>query len=119
VEIGETLLVALCREIEEELGWRCTVHNYLGAIECAWSAEGMINHEINHVFRIELPILSGSLEIASLEPDLEFLWVKVSDLPGYNLLPTPAIGLIQSYARGSNETWWITTSTDKCSALTD
>lgn len=55
VEFGESLPVALARELAEEVGLCIHVSNYLGAIEHQWREGDLHRHQINHVFSALLP----------------------------------------------------------------
>ena len=79
VEIGESVPVAVARELEEELGCVATIGRYLGAVEASWD----MNFEINHLFEASLT----NTDVISREAHLEFFWADVADLELHNLQP--------------------------------
>ena len=69
VEIGESVTVAIARELHEELGLEVTVGRYFGALEAYWGSFEVTNFEINHIFEVILP---DNQDIISREAHLEF-----------------------------------------------
>ena len=103
VEVGEGLAHALRREIAEELGCVCRVADYLGLVEHQWSDGDYRQHELNHLFLASLDGITATQVLPSREPHLEFLWARLSELSGHNLLPAPLIEIIRRHnqnARG-------------------
>ena len=103
VEIGESVPVAIARELHEELGLEVTVGLYLGALEAYWESFEITNFEINHIFEVILP---DNQDIISREAHLEFFWVDVADLERHNLQPAP---LVQLLRQPSNAAFWAST----------
>ena len=103
VEIGESVPVAIARELHEELGLEVTVGRYLGALEAYWESFEVTNFEINHIFEVILP---DNQDIISREAHLEFFWVDVADLERHNLQPAP---LVQLLRQPSNAAFWAST----------
>jgi 8-oxo-dGTP diphosphatase len=87
VEIGESVPVAIARELLEELGCVATVGRYLGAVEASWA----VNFEINHLFEVSL----NDTNVSSKETHLEFFWAEITDLDAQNLQPAALRELLQ------------------------
>jgi 8-oxo-dGTP diphosphatase len=90
VEIGESIPVAIARELQEELGCQATVGRYLGAVEASFESGNTINFEINHLFEVTL----ADSSFTSQETHLEFFWAEVSELSLHNLQPQPLIEML-------------------------
>ena len=109
VEFGESLPVALARELVEEAGLYIHVSNYLGAIEHQWREGEQHRHQINHVFSALLPGVNVLPLLESHEDHLEFFWVRPSELLKYNLMPSPLIKLVQRLFDGDHTAFWDST----------
>lgn len=107
VEIGESLVHALSREFNEELGVSGKVGRYLGAIEHSWRRQGVQNYEINHFFEVEPFGLEPPLHPPSKEAKLAFSWVPVDQLQNSNLQPEPLQKLV--LADPDSFLWWAST----------
>ncbi len=84
VEIGESVPLAIVRELEEELGCTAIIGRYLGAVEAHFvESADTIHYEINHLFEASL----ADTNVNSREAHLEFFWVNLSDLHLQNLQP--------------------------------
>jgi len=106
IEIGESVVTALKREINEELGLDLDVEEYLGVVEANWVCGGREHFEINHVFKANIKDLNFDSPLKSCEDHLEFLWSSIGDLNENNLLPHPLKRLITMYAAGDKSIWW-------------
>ena len=93
---GERMHDTIARELKEEFGKTCFVEEYLGAIEHLFEDKGLVQHEINHCFRVTLPDVPGGTFLPSHENHLEFFWQPINKLDEINLRPAPIIWLIQS-----------------------
>src|SRR3989338_7830559 len=104
-EVGETLAEALGREIEEEMGLKAEVKQYLGIVENRWFEDNLHHYEINHVFEVEVPKLNTKVNPLSQENHLDFFWVKSDYFEKQNLLPIIIRPLITNWFKGSREIW--------------
>lgn len=112
VEIGESAVSALKREIDEELHLEAEVLEYLGAVEAGWE-DGLFKHyEINHLFKVNINTTEICNSVSSYEDHLEFFWSPIDELVKNNLLPYPLIPLIRRLAAGDNSVWWESSLTD-------
>ncbi len=87
VENGESLIDALEREFVEELGnFPHSTPTHIGVCENQFDfKDGLIQHEINHIFVTEVdPVIN----FESKESFLSFEKVKISDFSSVDLLPT-------------------------------
>ena len=109
VETGESVVAALRREILEECGRSCEIHEYLGAIENAWIENGVNQWEITHFFRITIHDLKDNPDIISAEDRLEFLWIAAGEFEKENLLPLPLRDLIKRRMNKDETIWWAST----------
>ncbi len=91
VELGESVPVAIAREILEELGCQATVLRYLGAVEASFENEDTVHFEINHLFEVTL----NDSSFTSQEPHLEFFWADLSELTLLNLQPAALVDLLR------------------------
>ena len=108
VEPGEPAVVALRRELREELGVDGRVGAFVGAIEHAWNDErGRAHQEVNLLFRVAAESLGGPA-LASREPHLEVFWCEPAAFDRVDLRPEPARKLLAS-ASGEAGAWWAST----------
>lgn len=105
INFGEKAESALVREIEEELGMKAVIKQFIGAVECSWIENEQVNHEINLLFEIQIPDLDSSESPASQESHLEFIWVNPADLKEHNLLPEPMIACLLNLEPGFCGYW--------------
>jgi 8-oxo-dGTP diphosphatase len=88
VELGESALTALKRELEEELGViNYEITRFLGVIE--FGIKDKEYHEINHLFEVKTQELSSNVSPISMESHLEFYWIEptIENLKKHNILP--------------------------------
>ena len=111
VEFGERAAEALAREMREELGATLRTGRFLGVCESSFAQTGRSgrqrHHEVNMVFTMLRPARRrraggvasrGMPELASVEPNIEFVWVPLRHLrgrrPAVRLLPRGLVPLI-------------------------
>jgi len=104
VEVGESVVRALARELVEELGVVVEVGPYVGAVEHQWPEGGPTHYEVNHVFLVDGDVIADSS--VSLEDDLEFFWEPIDDLATVNLQPSVLPELIARYVARDRAPWW-------------
>ncbi len=109
VEIGEGMKHALARELDEELGIKAEVGEYLGAVEHTWDFAGVSNHEVNHLFEVTSPELSTAQPLESLEDHIEFIWLSPTEFDEHNLQPAPLRQLLANSEQESHGIWWAST----------
>lgn len=105
IEHGEGAEAALVREIDEELGLRPTVRQFLGAVEHIWPEDALDNQEINLLFKIDIDGFTPQESSPSCEPHLEFLWVDITQVADADLQPPPLIRLLASSMEGIQGLW--------------
>ncbi len=98
IEKGEPAMVALAREMDEELGEPCEVGAFLAAVEHTFEWKGKTKHEVNLVFRATLPGLTSVGPVTPREEDLVFQWWQVAELSRIPVEPRPMIELIETVA---------------------
>ncbi len=105
IEMGEKAELALAREIEEEIGKKAIIKQFIGAVECSWIENEQANHEINLLFEVLVPDLDSGEAPVSQESHLEFFWANPADLKTHNLLPEPIIGCLMNWEHGFRGYW--------------
>ncbi|MED1201794.1 NUDIX domain-containing protein [Heyndrickxia acidicola] len=109
IEFGESAKMALPREIEEELGVKCEIGDFLGVCEHQWEESGQLHCELNQLFAVTSDELDAEMDPPSREGHLHFFWCHEKDLLEAKLEPSPLAPLIQQYIRGSMKVWWEST----------
>jgi 8-oxo-dGTP pyrophosphatase MutT (NUDIX family) len=107
VELGERVERALERELFEELGLRCAIGPYLGAVEHQWPDDVPTDYEVAHIFRVDCPDLADP--VVAREDDHRFFWCAVESLADSGLRPPVLSPLIAAYAAGDDAPWWAST----------
>ena len=97
VEWNELVASGLKREIEEELGVKAVVKEFLGAVENAFIQKGERHCEINLVFAMTIDALSPAKSPKSCEDWISFKWVPLSALGRNHLEPSPLRKLIAGW----------------------
>ena len=96
VELGETTEEAVCREMEEELGYKLEIVKYLGIIENFFHNKyGQTMHEICFYYLLKpLKEEEGVYEDYTLiendkgrDVKLDFKWINFKDLAKYDIRP--------------------------------
>lgn len=104
IEFAEPAKEALKRELMEEASIDGSIGEFVGAAENEWEENGVLNVEINLIFRVESG-LSPKLPVVSNEPHLEFLWVHKQKLDAYNLYPEALRQLIAGECHNKTAFW--------------
>lgn len=102
IEYGETSIVALKREVKEEIGAEITKPKYLGTIENIFTFNGNIGHEIVMVYDavfVDTSFYSKS-SFEGQEDDgtiFKLLWIPLNEFQNGNLrlVPETLLELIQ------------------------
>ena len=103
IEFGETAETALGRELQEELGLSMNRSLFIGAVENIFQQDGIMHHELNVVFEVQ--IAEG--EIESQEAHIEFKWIDWTAFSEIRVLP---IALQQAIIQwiGDKKNFWST-----------
>lgn len=99
IDYGESAKRALKREIREELGLRCTVGRFLGAVEHTFKYHGKRTYEINLVFEMDLGKVRPPKQPRSMEKKLEFLWIGLGGLKQAGFEPAVLAPLLRKWMR--------------------
>ena len=83
VEFDEDSIVALKREIKEEVDGTITDTRFIGILENQFSQAGETKHEMNIVFEAKL----GSSDIENMEDHIESRWVPLAEFKEGRVLP--------------------------------
>jgi 8-oxo-dGTP pyrophosphatase MutT (NUDIX family) len=100
IELGESSVDAVAREVEEELGCRPSRVRFLGVLEDVFRWSGTLRHELWFVYDVELPdrSLYERDEIVIVEPDGETYTASWRDAGRFDgeqrLVPTGLLELI-------------------------
>jgi ADP-ribose pyrophosphatase YjhB (NUDIX family) len=86
VEDGESVRMALFRELNEEIGEaEYKITSFLGVCENVFSlSEDAFQHEINIVFKVEVP---KNFVVSTKEDHIEFKVIDKEELTNYKILP--------------------------------
>ena len=86
IEDGESVKVALLRELREEIGeGDCNIISFVGAYENIFPLEeDVFQHEMNIIFMVNVP---EGIEPKTKEGHIEFISVAKDDLKNYKILP--------------------------------
>ncbi len=109
VEFGEGAEVAVCREIEEEMGKRARVKRFLGAVEHAFVQSGKKHVEINLVFEVVIEGITTGRQPDSCEGHIEFEWHPLRALKGSCLEPWTLRKQVPVWLRGRGSARWSST----------
>jgi len=91
VEPGEYADEALRRELSEELGLNSVIGDFVRVLEHKFTdRKGSHYEEVNLIFEASI----GTLDVASIEGHLEFIWAKPDEFKSRNLLPSSLPGLL-------------------------
>ena len=92
VEIGESSEETIKREVEEELGKKIEIKDYIGTIENFFELKGFKYHEILFVYGIEFENsedkkIEYTLNNREGKDYLHYEWLELDKLNNYNLVP--------------------------------
>lgn len=104
VEWQEDAEEGLRREIEEELGIKPVIREFLGAVEHTFLQKGERHCEINLMFRMEIPSFSPGKDPESCEHWISFKWIPLSGLGRNHLEPWPLRKLIPAWLKDRSTT---------------
>ena len=120
VEPNESVVTALHREIEEELGWKIQVEKFVGCLEHRWEyvrkqdQKKISMYEMNHYFLINS--IEAKDPPVSKEEHIEFHWVPVEKLETIGVLPDMLPALLKrgvESALASGPAFWSSTVCDR------
>ena len=106
IEVGESAASALAREIKEELGVAASTGRFLGAVENQFKQKGRPVHEINLLFRLEIPGLKPGAEIPVAEAWLDFRWAPLESLADANLQPRSVVAFLEMLRADPDQVGW-------------
>ena len=99
VESGESMTTALEREFMEELGIQVRCKDLIATFEHNWDNHGTLQHEINHVFYVEL--INGDGGLQSQVDHLSFSWLPITKLTTLRFLPAQLLQTILESISGA------------------
>jgi 8-oxo-dGTP pyrophosphatase MutT (NUDIX family) len=101
IEFKESAERSVIREIEEETGYKSTIEYFLGCLEHAWHFTGdeicCHTHEINLIFKVNIPRLKAGTHIIQREEHVAFDWININNLQEIDLRPEPLKKLIPGW----------------------
>ncbi len=83
VEFGETMQVALRRELAEELGVDVAKAKFIGAVENLFVQNQTQKHEVSFVFHVDI----NESNVVSKEEHISFLWMGMDEFINNNIAP--------------------------------
>jgi 8-oxo-dGTP diphosphatase len=83
VEFGETMKMALRRELFEEIGAIVRKSQFIGVVENLFSQDGAQKHEVSFVFNTDIDLA----EITSQEDHVSFYWLTMNEFIESNIMP--------------------------------
>ena len=88
VDYNEPALVALKREILEEMNLECKNERFVGALECSWDRKEIIYHEIDLIYKVQIDNLSLHNPPLAMDHKFHrFVWKKIDELENLTILP--------------------------------
>ncbi len=99
VESGESVLLALEREIDEEINIKAQAHNVLSVFEHSWNDNGRLVHELNFLINFSCP---QDTKPISQVGHLDFVWLDAHEFKGVRFLPEELRPSIESLLAGKD-----------------
>ncbi|AIF80768.1 MutT/nudix family protein [endosymbiont of Acanthamoeba sp. UWC8] len=103
IEHREAAVLALIRELREEVGYEFGVGRFLGCLEYIFNPTIDItvchSHEFNFLFLVHSESIQDISPIAQQEAKVKLTWVNMNNLNKINLLPNPLIKLIPKWLK--------------------
>lgn len=111
IDFHESSQNALIREIKEETGFDSSIERFLGIVEHAWNFPGSQicchTHEVNLIFKIQIPDLKFGGVISQKEEHVSFKWMSIDHLKDIDLRPLPLkYAISQWLGCTSNNAFW-------------
>jgi RpiB/LacA/LacB family sugar-phosphate isomerase len=95
VEYKESAIDALKRELKEEMDVNVSSMEFAGALECTWDRKGKVYHELDLIYKVQLPDLDLQNPPKPVDHAFhQFVWRPLSELKNYKILPHHLIPLI-------------------------
>ncbi|MBW8309007.1 MAG: RpiB/LacA/LacB family sugar-phosphate isomerase [Candidatus Paracaedibacteraceae bacterium] len=95
IEYKESAIVGLKRELKEEMNVEVSSLEFAGVLECTWDRKGRIYHELNLVYKAEIPGLDLANPPQAVDHALhQFVWRPLSEIETYKILPETLTPLI-------------------------
>ncbi|MBU8933236.1 MAG: NUDIX domain-containing protein [candidate division Zixibacteria bacterium] len=102
IEHNESARDALQRELMEELHTHSTIGEFIAAVEHTFNYGMRHYHELNLVFKADLPDLSVGNNPTSYEQQVGFYWQPIGQLDRVNFQPSPLVDIIRNYIKGQS-----------------
>ncbi len=84
VEFGETMQVALRREIREEIDAKIIACSFIGSVENIFEQDSRKKHEVSFVFHVDIDVK----DVISKEEHLSFYWATFEQFLTLKVLPS-------------------------------
>jgi ADP-ribose pyrophosphatase YjhB (NUDIX family) len=106
VEAGETLELAMRRELREETGADNVDFSYLCCIEHLWIERSTPIHDLTHFFMAEALALAPETTPVCDDDGVEMFWIPIADLERTPIKPEVQKPFIQRTIAGDKTAWW-------------
>lgn len=95
VEYKESAIDALKRELKEEIDVTVSSLEFAGALECTWDRKGKVYHELDLIYKVELPNLDLENPPKAVDHAFhQFVWKPLSEIKNYKISPQQLTPLI-------------------------